>query len=205
MAEQRPRRGAGEDERAGKQGGEADEERACATEEGCDRPTEGVADEAAVARPEHRHQADERHREPDPERSARRRESFGRASGRRPRRGPREPRTPRCRAGRAGSSPPARRRSRPPSRGRAASRERALARRVRARPAPGCWCAASPRAPEPPRFVLRFLTRDGVRGLSGRFFFLAAMRRPFDAPARTPLPRSGLARGQQSSAIGRVG
>ena len=67
VAEQRPRRGAGEDERAGEQGGEADEERACATEEGCDRPTEGVADEAAVARPEHRHQADERHREPDPE------------------------------------------------------------------------------------------------------------------------------------------
>ena len=68
-AEQCPRRGAGEDEGAGKQGCEADEERAGATEEGCDRPTEGVSDEAAVARPEHRHQADERDREPDSERS----------------------------------------------------------------------------------------------------------------------------------------
>ena len=67
MAEERPRRGAREYERAGEQGREADEERACATEEGCDRAPEGVADEAAVPRPEHRHQADEGHREPDPE------------------------------------------------------------------------------------------------------------------------------------------
>ena len=67
MAEERSRRGAGEDERAGEQGGEADEERACAAEEGCDRAPEGVADEAAVARAEHRHQPDERHREADPE------------------------------------------------------------------------------------------------------------------------------------------
>src|SRR5215203_4357461 len=34
--------------------------------------------------------------------------------------------------------------------------------------------------------VVRFFTREGVRGRSGRFFFLAAMQAPFDADGASP-------------------